>query len=256
LSNFNIYAASNETLLIDIVYVKEIDYTKHRNELECFCRYLFENVFDGMVNSSESILTFDIEHSSFKLLPCLLKSEKTEIDGERMVAICNRLNQPVEHHNFLSDSELYVAYHLPHKPFYIKMPDVSSFKRTSDPWEHKKKSETIQTYADHFQDKVPNVHIQRDSLMAEMKGVSKPRINYLWKSLSDKNTNEISTTSPANQSAYFYPIELLHYAPVNRADLQLFYKLPSILVRITQLYYIERLRILFASNIQNYSVRQ
>jgi hypothetical protein len=180
--------------------------------------------------------------------------EGDEIDGERMLSICNRLNQAVESHSCLSDSELYVAWHLPHKPFYVKMPDVSSFKRTSDPWKHKKKSDAIQTYADYFQDKVPTVQIQRDALMAEMKAVSKPRINYLCQSPSDTNTSEISTTLPINQSVYYYPIELLHYAPVNRADLQLFHKLPSILVRITQLYYTERLRLLFASNVQNYSV--
>ncbi|CAF5164790.1 unnamed protein product, partial [Rotaria magnacalcarata] len=47
---------------------------------------------------------------------------------------------------------------------------------------------------------------------------------------------------------------LLHYAPVNQADLKLSYKLPSILVRLTQLHWIEQLRRLFASKLQIYSL--
>lgn len=43
--------------------------------MEIFSRYIFEKVFDNMVTELESILTFNIEHSTFKLLPCLLKSE-------------------------------------------------------------------------------------------------------------------------------------------------------------------------------------
>ncbi len=177
-----------------------------------------------------------------------------EIDGERMLSICNRLNKPVEHLSHLSDTELYVAWHLSYKPLYIKMPGVSMPKRTSDPWKHKKKLDTIKTYADYFQDKVPNCSIQRDSLMAEMKAVNKPRINYLYQSLSDTKTNENHIVSTSDQHVY-YPIELLHYAPVNQSDLQLLYKLPSILVRITQLYYTEQLRRLFASSINSYSVQ-
>jgi hypothetical protein len=69
------YGAANELFTIDIIYVKTIDYAKYGHDLERFCRYLFENVFDGIVNSSEMILQFDLEHSSFKLLPCLLKGE-------------------------------------------------------------------------------------------------------------------------------------------------------------------------------------
>jgi hypothetical protein len=98
------------------------------------------------------------------------------------------------------------------------MPGVSMPKRTSDSWKHKKKLDTIKTYADYFQDKVPNCSIQRDSLMAEMKAVNKPRINYLYQSLLGTKTNENHIVSTSDQHVY-YPIELLHYAPVNQADL-------------------------------------
>jgi hypothetical protein len=70
------HGGANELFTTDITYVKTIDYAQYGNDLERFCRYLFENVFDGIVNSSEMTLQFDLEHSSFKLLPCLLKGEK------------------------------------------------------------------------------------------------------------------------------------------------------------------------------------
>jgi len=52
--------------------LKSIDYNQYQNQLEEFCRYLFEYVFDDM--NTNSILKFDIENSIFKLLPCLLTS--------------------------------------------------------------------------------------------------------------------------------------------------------------------------------------
>ncbi|CAF2009078.1 unnamed protein product, partial [Rotaria magnacalcarata] len=109
LPNFCLYTGNNEVLTVDIVYVKTIDYRNYRNQLEHFAKYLFENVFNGIVNSLHSIIEFNIEHSSFKLLPCLLKSESdlNEIDCERMLSICNRLNKSVEHQSPLSMSELY-----------------------------------------------------------------------------------------------------------------------------------------------------
>ncbi|CAF4720345.1 unnamed protein product, partial [Rotaria magnacalcarata] len=66
-------------------------------------------------------------------------------------------------------SELYVAWHLPHKPLYAIMPDTAPSKRTSDLWIHKTKSEAIKTYADYFEKKLPNISIRRDALMATMK---------------------------------------------------------------------------------------
>ena len=58
----------------------------------------------------------------------------------------------------------------------------------------------------------------------------------------------------SNQTIYYYPVELLHYAPLNQSDFILIYKLPNILIRLVQLYHIERLRKLFAENIQCYRV--
>jgi len=52
--------------------LKSIDYKRYQNKLEEFCRYLFEDVFDDM--NINTILKFDIEYSTFKLLPCLLTS--------------------------------------------------------------------------------------------------------------------------------------------------------------------------------------
>ncbi|CAF3242033.1 unnamed protein product [Rotaria sp. Silwood2] len=158
-----------------------------------------------------------------------------------MLSIRNRLNKSVEHHSQLSVSELYVAWHLQNKQLYITVPDIALLKRTSDLWMHKTKSETIKTYADYFEHKLPNVSIHRDSLMATMRAISNPRINYLHQIPTENKANKNSTTDLIDQSVH-YPIELLHYAPVNQADLKLLYKLPSILVRLTQLYWIEQLR--------------
>lgn len=170
-----------------------------------------------------------------------------------MSAICKRLNKPVENLFELSDNELFIAWHLSYKPLYISIPsDCISSKRTSDLWPHKTESQTIHTYADYFESKVASIKINRNSLMATMKAINYPRINYLYeesKAKSKKNTNITMNSLPV-----YYPVELLHYAPVNQTDLKLFYKLPSILLRITELLWIERLRILFATNLKIYSV--
>ncbi|CAF5021702.1 unnamed protein product, partial [Rotaria sp. Silwood1] len=63
----------------------------------------------------------------------------------------------------------------------------------------------------------------------------------------------LEITDSESQPVY-YPIEFLCYAPLNKVDLEIIYKLPSILVRISQLYRIERLRKLFADNIKYYSL--
>ncbi|CAF1271794.1 unnamed protein product [Adineta steineri] len=249
LPTFNLYAANNEIITVKIVYIQPIDYTKYKSDLEHFDRYLFEKVFDEMTNDQESLLQFDIEQSTFKLLPCLIKN-MYEIDNERMLSICSRFNKSVDNYSQLSNEELYIARHLSHKRFFMEITESISTKRTSNLWEHKSNSQMIKTYGDYFQDKVPNIHIHQDSLMAQMKDISKSRINYLYPSFSDtKNSLTTSTTQ-----SFYFPIELLCYAPLNINDLQLFQKLPSILVRITQLYYIEQLRILFATHLNSYSI--
>ncbi|CAF1244053.1 unnamed protein product [Rotaria sordida] len=117
---FSVYDAGDEILTVDITYVKTIEYQKYKIELESFCKYLFEHVFDGIIKGSQSILKFNIEQSSFKLFPCLLKN-CNEINVERMSSICNRLNKPIKLYSQLSDNELYIAWYLSHKPFYIVM---------------------------------------------------------------------------------------------------------------------------------------
>ena len=69
LPKFHLYGDND---VIQVVYLKSIDYKKYRNQLEEFCQYLFEYVFEDM--NTNSILRFDMENSTFKLLPCLLTS--------------------------------------------------------------------------------------------------------------------------------------------------------------------------------------
>jgi hypothetical protein len=167
-----------------------------------------------------------------------------------MVSICNRRNKCIQHPSELADDELYYPWHLQNKQCYQNISDDSLLKRASDRREDKKTPETIESYADYYEHKLPNIHIQREYFMATMEGVRKPRINYLKDSLiMSKKESIVSSVQPG-----YFPIEVLHYAPLNQPDLDLITKLPSILVRMSQLHYIEQLRKLLADNIQSYSV--
>ncbi|CAF2107810.1 unnamed protein product [Rotaria magnacalcarata] len=245
LPRFNLYE-NNKTTIIEIVHLKSINYRQYQSELEDFCKYLFEYAFDDM--NTNTNLKFDIDNSTFKLLPCLL-TEYGDIDRNRMAIICSRRNKSVKRHAELVDGELYYPSHLQDKRFYMNVSDPSLLKRASDPWDQKKSLENVKTYADYFENKYPNIVVRRDEFLATMKGIKKARISYL---------NEISTKSrktdkhDSESEPVYYPIELLHYAPLNQVDFELIYKLPSILVRISQLYRIERLRKLFADKIQYY----
>jgi hypothetical protein len=169
-----------------------------------------------------------------------------------MASICNRKNKPIQNPSELNDQEVYMRLYSPEKQFYMNISDDSLSKRASDLWEHKKRpTDTIESYADYFEYKIPNVRIRRDYLMGTMKNFRKPRINYLNDSPSRK---EKESLIPATKYEYF-PIELLRYAPLNQTDFELIYKLPSILARISQLYYIEQFRQFLADNIRSYSVQ-
>jgi hypothetical protein len=90
----------------------------------------------------------------------------------------------------------------------------------------------------------------QNSPTAAMKRMKKPDENCLkdFPPTTIKNTNTSSTTLD------YFPVEVLRYAPLNQADLQLIYKLPSILARISQLYDIEQLMHLLATKIPSYPV--
>ncbi|CAF4697295.1 unnamed protein product [Rotaria sp. Silwood1] len=247
---FNLYGRTGVST-VKVAYLKSINIEKYKNELEEFCRYIFEEVFDDMNTGLESILKFDIEHSTFKLFPCLLKIESNDIDYQRMATICNRKNKSILNPSELNDNELYYPWHSSKKQLYTNISDVSLLKRVTDKWGHKKPLDTIKNYADYFEYKVPNIYIQRDRLMATMRTFRKPKINYLKDSPSKKEKESNSSIIIQNN---YYPIEVLFYGPLNQADFELIIKLPSILVRISQLYYIEQLRKLLADNIQSYSL--
>lgn len=56
-----------------------IDCDTYRQELEQFSRYIFEYVFDGMI--TDTILKYNLENSTFKLLPCLLTGKSNRMGG-------------------------------------------------------------------------------------------------------------------------------------------------------------------------------
>ncbi|CAF3584226.1 unnamed protein product [Rotaria socialis] len=248
LPRFNLYGQNGE-LTVEVIHVKSTDLKQCKTQLQAFCQYIFEEVFNGMNTGLESMLKFDIEHSTFKLLPCLL-TKSDEIDYQRMTIICNRKNKSLQSEAELSDQELYYLSYSSSKEIYMNVADISQLKQITDRWEFKKPQENIETYADYFEHKIPNIHIQRNRRMATMKIFHKPRINYLKNGLlrNEKYSNNLTIQS------YYYPIEVLRYAALNQTDLELIFKLPSILVRISQLHYIEQLRKLLADHIQSYSL--
>ena len=71
---FNL-CGNNEKLTVELQYVKQVHFEECKNHLETFCQYLFEQVFAGMTAGIESMLKIDVEQSTFKLLPCLLKGK-------------------------------------------------------------------------------------------------------------------------------------------------------------------------------------
>ncbi|CAF1193375.1 unnamed protein product, partial [Adineta steineri] len=218
-------------LTIKIIFIKEINYLEKRSLFEQFSKHIFENVFEY------TLFDFNIQSSTFKLLPCLLTSCK-EIDFNRMLNICHRQNKSIEHPSYLSDTELYAVWYLETKPLVCYLSNISQTKRASD-----RKTNT-QTYADYYHEIIPNVHIEKDILMGTMKVINKIKISL--------NIQE-NLIKSSEQRIYYYPIELLHYAPLNQKDFQLISRLPPLLVRIVQLYHLERLRKLFIENLKCYS---
>ena len=131
------------------------------------------------------------------------------------------------------------------------MSDASLLKRPSDPWPHKKDADHIRTYADFFAYKLGIGDCRRDTYLATMKGVRKQRINYLQETPRGSKEETTGTSSEVNHFA----IECLRYAPLNGTDMDLFYRLPSLLVRVAQLSRIEQLRRLLADELRCYKVR-
>lgn len=167
-----------------------------------------------------------------------------------MISICNRKKESIKNPSELNNQEVYRRLDSQDKQFYINNSDDSLMKRASDQWPSKRKlDENINSYADHFEYKMPGIHIQRDFVMATTAIFKKPRINYFDNSLSKADKEKESAL--LSSKVEHYPIEVLRYAPLNQKDFDLMYKLPSTLVRISQLYYIEQLRQFLANNIQS-----
>jgi hypothetical protein len=157
--------------------------------------------------------------------------------------ICNRKNKFVQDYAELNDNELYCPLGLSRTQLFMNVSDPSKLKRASDKWDHGDNLDDKRTYADYFESKNLKKPIRRDSYLATIKGFRKAKINYLKESLKSKKEKSID-----DSKYFYYPIEYLQYAPLNQQDLELIYKLPSILIRISQLYRIEKLRKLFEQN--------
>ena len=168
-----------------------------------------------------------------------------------MSSILHRRNRPVQTYEELSVDELYYAQHLNHRQWFTAISDVSLLKRPTDTWPHKKDADGIHTYADYFANKLGIDNFRRDTYLATMKGVRKQRINYLQETTRGGKEELPGTLSEVNH----FLVECLRYAPLNRADMDLFHRLPSLLVRVAQLSRIEQLRSLLAKDLRCYTVR-
>jgi hypothetical protein len=65
-------------LTTKIVFRKAINYSENQNLFERFSKHIFENAFDY------TMFEFNIQSSSFKLLPCLLTSMDIFLFDERL----------------------------------------------------------------------------------------------------------------------------------------------------------------------------
>ena len=167
-----------------------------------------------------------------------------------MAAICDRPNRSLQDSSELIENELYYPYYVSPREYLTYISDPSLSKKVTDPWEHKKRVETIKTYADYFENKLEGIRIRRDLAMGTMKIVKKPRLHNLKEAPVSTREEKVVL----NPSEHYYPIEVLRYASANRADFDLIHKLPSVLLRLNQLYHLERLHQLFSKNIRCYSV--
>jgi hypothetical protein len=165
-----------------------------------------------------------------------------------MHAICHRQDKSIGTYADLSTDELYLASHLSDKQWFVHLKDGTPFKRATDPWPDQNESDTFKTYADYFAVKYAHVSISFDACLAQMKGMRTTRINYL------QETSKKLTSHNNESSSIYLPIELLRYAPINRNDRDLIYRLPSLLTRMSQLYRIEKLRQMLADGMRIYSV--
>jgi hypothetical protein len=205
---------NDDALEVQLFPLGSIDYEECGCRLEYFCQYLFEEVFDGMHTGLNSTLKFDLKYSTFQLLPCLLK-KSGELDYQRMTSICDRKKKAGQELFELNDHEVYIRLKPPDKQFYTSASGS-----------------------------------QKDSSKVSLKRIEKPNMDYLKKVSSPTNKKQ-KTLSPKLERC---SIEVLRYAPLNQTDLELIYKLPSALVRISQLYHIEQLKKLLADYNQSYSV--
>lgn len=170
-----------------------------------------------------------------------------------MASICGRRDRPVRESSELLTDELYCTSHLTNQSLFVHLSDHSLRKRASDRCDFKVDGVRVETYADYFETKYPSVRVRRDAFLATMKGFRKARLNYLHDTTRNSDTAEEAKTAVSDP--VYFPIEVLRYAPMNRFDWQWIHRLPSLLLRISQLYHVERLRKKLAEKIQCYSVR-
>lgn len=163
-----------------------------------FSRYIFEEA----LGFNKIKLEYDIEKSQCQLLLCLLNASDG-IDLDRMESIRKRKRKKIEHSFQLNQLDIYTHWHAKYQKYYEYR-------------DHEPSSKTV---------------------FSSGKRIEK----FAFQPIKQLNTNYLKKTSQltVNRSnfgpTHFFEINHLRYAPLNKKDLELFTKLPSILARISQL---------------------
>ena len=148
-------------------------------------------------------------YSAELLLYSHLFIESGELDHERMALICDRKQKSEQKLFEINNREVYVHPDLPGKHFYTSTSGT-----------------------------------QQASSKVALTRIEKPSIDYLKRTSSSTNKKQKTSSSRSENCS----IEKLRYAPLNRTDLELICKLPSVLFRISQLYHMTKLEQLLAND--------
>ena len=167
-------------------------------------------IFEEALGFNKIKLEYDIEKSQCQLLLCLLTASG-EIDFDRMESIREKKGTKIEHSLQLNQLDIYTH-------------SLAKYRQRYEYCGHELSSEK---QIEQFQ----------------FQPTKKLTTNYLRK------TSRLTVDTPNPRPIHVFEINHLRYAPLNKKDLELFTKLPSILARISQLNGIVLLREKIADSI-------
>lgn len=161
---------------------------------------------------------------------------------------CERETKSLESINDFSTTELYCHSQKNQDNLLVYIDDNSLVKHMSDYCDFDKQKQS--TFQEYFQNQYPMMNFRKDQHLITMRNFRRPPINFLNQQITD------GTKEKANIQPIHIPLELVGFAPLNQQELRSIYRLPSLLVRICQLYRIELLRERLSKSLKLYSVSE